>query len=403
MKRVLFVDGEPNILDGLRRSLRPQRKAWEMVFVEGGEAALRELEKAPFDVIVTDMRMPGMDGAALLSRVKETHPRTARFVLSGHTELDAAMRAVPVAHQFLSKPCELDVLRDVVARACELETLLNDELVTRLVGEIDSLPSVPETYAAVTKALADPDVDLRAVAAIIERDPGMSLKILHLVNSSFFGLPCDVTSIERAVSYLGTNVVRDLVLTMEVFRPPPGADRSLEEFTVQLQRRSALTASIARRMFEQKHLADQAFLAGMLHDVGSLILATRLPEQFAENARVAAEQGRPLHEVEQERYGATHGEVGAYLLALWGLPYPLLEASAYHHRPSRLSQEGFGILTAVHVAGALVEAKAGSPASSQPDQDGVDLEYIASLGLDDRLEEWEALADEQLSCAKPED
>lgn len=104
-KRVLFVDDEQEVLEGLRNLLRRNRHEWDMVFALGGYEALAELSRGTVDVVVTDMRMPGMDGAQLLAQVKTVSPSTARLVLSGHAEKEAILRALPVAHQFLSKPC----------------------------------------------------------------------------------------------------------------------------------------------------------------------------------------------------------------------------------------------------------------------------------------------------------
>jgi DNA-binding NtrC family response regulator len=160
MKHILFVDDEQQILDGLKDLLRKQRKQWTMVFALGGEAALRELQQQPFDVVVSDMRMPGMDGATLLTRVKELYPSSARIILSGHAERDSIVRALPVAHQFLNKPCDAALLRMVVERACELQRLLQNEKIRCLIGKLDKLPSVPHTYWELTRVAALPDVAL---------------------------------------------------------------------------------------------------------------------------------------------------------------------------------------------------------------------------------------------------
>jgi DNA-binding NtrC family response regulator len=114
MIRILFVDDDQDILAGLRNRLRAQRSRWDMVFVQSGYEALEELELASFDVVVSDMRMPLMDGAELLAQVKDRHPDVARIVLSGDAERDAVQRALPIVHQFLTKPCDGNVLRAAI-------------------------------------------------------------------------------------------------------------------------------------------------------------------------------------------------------------------------------------------------------------------------------------------------
>jgi hypothetical protein len=176
------------------------------------------MEASPFDVIVSDMRMPGMDGAALLSLVREKYPQVVRIILSSQAELSTALRVVPVAHQFLSKPCDAQMLRVAIERACHLKALLHDDSIRSMVGGLGELPSLPRTYHALTLALADPNTSIQKVAAIVEFDVGIAAKILQLVNSAFFGIARSITNIQGAVGYLGVSTLRSLVLSVEVFR-----------------------------------------------------------------------------------------------------------------------------------------------------------------------------------------
>ncbi|HTQ06246.1 MAG TPA: HDOD domain-containing protein, partial [Polyangiaceae bacterium] len=212
MKRILFVDDDASVLDALKNILRKRRNEWDMVFVVGGLAALAELEKGPFDVVVTDMRMPGMDGAALLTRVRDVYPGSARIVLSGQADRDAIVRALPVTHQFLNKPCDAATLRGVVERTCSLQTLLQNEATRSVIGKLNHLPSPPATYLRLTEAMANPNVSSKAIGAIVEEDPAMSVKVLQLVNSAYFGLAHRVASVTQAVSYLGLGVLKALAL-----------------------------------------------------------------------------------------------------------------------------------------------------------------------------------------------
>jgi len=395
MRRVLFVDDEPRILEGLRRMLRPQRHEWDMAFAPGGEAALALMEASPFDVIVSDMRMPGIDGATLLTRVREKYPQVVRIALSGQSSLSSALRAVPVAHQFLAKPCDAEMLRVAIERACHLKTLLSDEAIRRTVGALGELPSLPRTYQALTLALSDPDTSLQRVARIVEQDVGISAKILQLVNSAFFGIAHSMTNIQSAVSYLGINTLKSLVLSVEVFHvfatkaPLPGF--SLED----LQHHARLTASIVARLPIPKHLADIALVGAMLHDVGKLIQAWKLPEGFGRLLREAREEHCLLHKVEAREYGFSHAEIGAYLLGLWGLPYAVVEAVALHHGPNRVPHQTFDAVSAVYVANLLAHELEAS-AHGVPAEYGLEANQgdLAALGVQNDLPEWRAMAAE---------
>ncbi|MGC1595390.1 MAG: HDOD domain-containing protein, partial [Candidatus Acidiferrales bacterium] len=272
MKRILFVDDEIKILEGLQRMLRPQRQIWEMALAPGGQAALGMLDAAPFDVIISDMRMPGIDGAALLKTVREKYPSVLRIILSGYSDMEAAFNAVPVAHQFLLKPCDQDTLRVAVDRATSLSDVLNSKMLANLVGSIQQLPSLPKMCLELQQTLANPDSSSRQVAQIIERDTAMSAKILQLVNSAFFGFVRNVSDIQTAINYLGISTLQHLVLSAEVFRVFHPA-QSITDFSLEAhQSHSQLTGRIAKDLSANVAIAAAAPIAGLLHDVGKLVL-----------------------------------------------------------------------------------------------------------------------------------
>jgi putative nucleotidyltransferase with HDIG domain len=377
--------------------LRPQRKQWDMAFAASGPEALSMLESGRFDMIVTDMRMPGMDGAQLLEQVQKRFPGVIRVVLSGYVERDAALRAAPVAHQFLAKPCDPALLLAVLERSCSLASGLADDTTRWVVGAIGKLPSLPSTCSALTAALQDPDVSLADVGEIIERDVGMTAKVLQLVNSAFFGLVHEVTTVRGAVGVLGLDTLQRLVLTVEIFRTfRPG--RSIPGFSLDgFERHSHFAARIAALLPAPKPVSSAAVVAALLHDTGKLILASHLPGQFELALRKASEESRPLHSVERELTGTGHAEIGAYLLDLWGLPKTIVDAVARHHRPppsGRPTRE-LDVLAITHIADALAfEVQRGEPGSGDAARNCnlLDGEYVASLGVADQVPDWRALA-----------
>ena len=216
-KRILFVDDEPKILEGLQRTLRSMRQEWEMQFAGSGQEALECLSKEPFDVVVSDMRMPGMDGAQLLKEVMRLYPQIARIILSGHSDQEIVLKSVRIAHQYLAKPCEAETLKSVVTRTCALRELLADDAVRRMVSNMDSIPSLPSLYAEIMEEIQSPNASIQRVGKIISKDMGMTTKILQLVNSAFFGLRRHVSSPSQAVSLLGLDTIRALVLSVHIF------------------------------------------------------------------------------------------------------------------------------------------------------------------------------------------
>ncbi|MEP6572620.1 MAG: response regulator [Gemmatimonadota bacterium] len=393
MRRLLFVDDEPRLLDGLQRLLRPQRGVWDMTFASGGEEALRNLMRQPFDVIISDMRMPGLDGADLLGRVAKEWPGVIRMVLSGHTDVNVTMRTVPFAHQFLAKPCDPAILQEVIERACALRDLLASDELLQLVGAIKALPTVPHVYATLTRALADANTSITDIAGIIEQDSSIAAKTLQLVNSAFFGQRREISSLIQATSLLGTDLIRTLVLSQEIFRPVRGQAWPAGFHLEEEQRHGLRVGSLARKLVSRRTEGDQAFISGVLHDIGKLVLASLDPDTISHAVRTIDATGFPEVPVDAAALGVFHAEVGAYLLGVWGLPYVVVEAVACHHSPLRLPRTRVDIPIIIHVADALIhELTAGLPVDDAlpPRLDPALLEAPFELG--EKLSDWRTLA-----------
>jgi len=391
-KRILFVDDEPRVLEGLQRTLRGMRQEWEMHFAGSGQEALEYLSKEPADVIVSDMRMPGMDGAQLLIEVKKRHPQIARIVLSGHSEEEAILKSVRPAHQYLAKPCDAETLKSVVMSACALRGLLAEESIKRIVSSMDSIPSLPSLYAEITEELHSPNASIQKVGTIVSKDMGMTAKILQLVNSAFFGLRRHVSSPAQAVSLLGLDTIKALVLSVHIFTQldsPKATALSLEK----LWRHSFLTGILAKAIAREEKLkqilVDDSFMAGLLHDLGKPILSINFPERYGEIQRVAKERNLSSSEAESAIMGATHSEVGAYLAGLWGLPDPIVEGLAFHHYPAKYQGQGFSPLLAVHVADVLEHQEDSS--GGEQIQSQINSDYLSKLGMLDRLAVWQEI------------
>jgi putative nucleotidyltransferase with HDIG domain len=373
-KQILFVDDEQNVLSGLQRMLYGFRKEWAMYFALSGAEALIIMETKPIDVIISDMRMPEMNGAELLHEVMKRRPGTIRMILSGQADSDLIIKAASVTHQFMSKPCDPEILKTSVCRAVELRTLLQNDKLKSLVSSMGDLPSVPAFYLEMVQELQSPEASIRRIGRIVARDPAMTAKILQLANSAFFGRQHRISSASEAVAYLGLEIIRGLLLAVHAFRQFEAS--TVNGFSIEgLWEHSISTAARARKIAEVEEadiqMANDAFTAGLLHDIGKLMLACRLPEAYAEVMDAARTSNLPLWKAEQQVLSATHAEVGAYLFGLWGLSDAIVEATAYHHRPSESPNAGFSALAAVYAANSQA---GGGIAASQPDT-----EYLSKV------------------------
>ncbi|NOS72370.1 MAG: HDOD domain-containing protein [Verrucomicrobia bacterium] len=384
-KTVLFVDDEEMVLQGLQRSMRAMRNDWDMTFVDSGAKALAFLEKTPVDVVVSDMRMPGMNGAQLFAEVAKRFPKSVRLILSGHADQELILQCVGSTHQFLSKPCDPEALRATVRRAMELEGSVKNAHLQQLVARMDHLPSVPSLYSEIIEKMNDPEAALEDVGVIIAKDPGMTAKILKLVNSAFFGLRREVSNPTDAVSFLGLDTIKSLVLSLNAFSQYESV--KTDGFSLSaLWNHSLSTAAAAKRIAQLEKadlkIVDQAFVAGLLHDAGKTVLAFNFPDQYGKTIQAAQAQGADPLGAEHEAFGANHADVGGYLLGLWGLPVPVVDAIALHHQPKHSADAAFTPLTAVHAANALVKAEGGTlPAW--------DSDYLCRLSLGDHATVWQ--------------
>ncbi len=305
--RVLFVDDDESILQTFKLVFRRERAAWDMAFALGGDAALAELRAAPFDVVVSDMRMPTIDGAQLLAIVQAECPSAFRVILSGDAP-SSMLRAMSASHIILNKPCDRETLRAAIVRAHDVARAAGSTGVRALLGRIDKLPSPPRIYLELTELVANPRSGLDDVAAVVARDTALAAKVMQLASSAAFGRR-GATSLRAAVGLLGFELLRGIALTTALFAPgKPGLEG--------LQETALRAASIARELAPPA-LRDLAFVAGLLHDVGRIVLAGLDSAASALAAELAVEPP----------------QLGAHLLGMWGLPCEIVEAIACYRTP----------------------------------------------------------------------
>jgi HD-like signal output (HDOD) protein/AmiR/NasT family two-component response regulator len=403
-KRVLFVDDEPMVLAGLQRSLRSMRDHWEMVFVNSGAEALKAMDQQPFEIVVTDMRMPVMTGAQLLDEVKRRFPQCFRIILSGQADQETIMRAVDPTHQYLAKPCDTNELKRRLTRAFAVRGLLKNPELEAVISRLQALPSLPSLYLEVTRELENRDPSISRIARVVAEDMAMTAKILQLVNSAFFGIRSQVSSPIRAVQLLGLDTLRALVLSTHVF--DKFRTSCLREPEVAyLWKDSFVVASLARRVAESeqqnRRMVDDCFTAGLLHDSGKLILASTMEEKYQIALQIARQHQKGLVDAEREVFGCTHAEVAAFLLGLWDLPENVVEGVAWHHDPSENLQPGFSTALATHVATALHEEQ--SPFWMQ-DGTVLNTQFLIQNGYAGREEVWRKLIEKPVGPAeRPQD
>jgi len=322
--RVLLVDDESAMLDALKRALLPLQGSWAIESATSAIGALELIDRQPFDVVVSDMQMPEMDGAGLLAIVREKCPAAARVILSTRTEKSHALRAVHVAHRFLHKPCPPGTLIEFLGRRARIAS--SDESLHEHVGAIGVLPCDPATALKLAELVEESDLRFFAIAQAIESEPVLVLKLLQLASSSFFGLKRQSDDVRSAVTFAG----RELLTTLARFAVESAtSDIVAKELDLPaLRAHAAEVAVLARKAAGQSPHADACFVAGMLHDIGKIIMATHDPDGFDAVSSRARREGSSFESAELAEGVRSHTVVGAALVDLWGLPQTIVEAVA---------------------------------------------------------------------------
>lgn len=363
-KRIVFVDDESAVLRAYERAFFEQDDIWNMSFVDNGPAAIDIMTKEKVDMIVTDIRMPGMDGIELLSWVVKEKPEILRVIISGQFDEKVVQNSLRLVQQYLFKPCDPDKVISTINETFDLGDKLSSDVLRDIVDNLEALPSLPTLYTEITNALRDPKCSLRDVGQIIVRDIAMTTKILQLVNSAYFGLRRKVTTPDEAVVYLGTETVKAMVLSLQVFSEasveglPKGHLDELWEHCFVVANFAKKIASIES---DEKSVIDNSFTSGIIHDVGQLILLLNRKEQYLTFLQEQKTSDKSVLRLEEKIFGTNHCELGAYLLNLWGLPHATVQPIAYHHTVERFADLPFNPSVAVAAANIIARELTNSP------------------------------------------
>ncbi len=389
MKTLLIVDDDPVTLARLRESLSDLSGQWKLEGAASPEEALALLAHSSFDVVLVNTHLGGAGGLQLLSEIRTASPHAIRLATSAAAHRTVIMRALEVAHQFLPKPIDPAALKAALSRTGSLHEQVTHEPLRRLIAEIRTIPSLPGIYQELVSALQSPHASAEAAAAIISKDMAMVTKILQVVNSAYFSLRRTISSPAHAITLLGIDSVKSLVLSLQVFSQFSQPDQ-LPVSIDALWRHGLATGTKAKTIAKAEGLGslgvEGAFIAGLVHDIGALVLATNFPDVYGEALKISRAERLPPCTVERRLFGATHGEVAGYLLGLWGLSDGVVEAVTYHHDPVSRAKPGCSVLTAVYAANSIdEEADAGL---IQESRTALDEGYLSACGLTDRVTTW---------------
>lgn len=373
MKTVVFVDDEQSVIDGLRRMLRAYRKEWNMLFYNSGTEAISFCESNTVDVIISDIRMPIMDGVQLLARVRELSPSTIRIALSGYADNEMMLDSIQVTHQFIAKPTDKDTIYTVIERSISLPNSLCDDKIKFVLGKINSLPTLPHVYKEIKRELNSDDFSLQRIGFIVENDISASTNLLKVVNSAFFGLVVHIESPAQAVSILGVDVVKNLILSNSLFAQASVKSTNIDkliEINNTCIKMGALATSLAKKSSLSNEQKDYCQIAAMMTGLGEL---------------VANEYASELEDITaSDDY---YEQLGSYLLGMWGMTLEIVDAVRWHQTPSLIPSDKACPLTIVHATWAILKSleKIGNV---DLESNFFDMSYLSNIVSNNELESW---------------
>jgi putative nucleotidyltransferase with HDIG domain len=393
---VLFVDGDAQLLKSLARLIATKRLNWSARFAGSGKEALRVLDEQECDVIITDASLKDMSGSVLLNQVKEQHSLILRILLTEQVDHSLISSLLKSAHQLLAKPCPLDQLVEAIECAISLRSLYMNPAVRRIIYRMEHLPVVPRIYLELTQELRKKDCAPNSLGAIIARDMGLTAGVLKMVNSPFFGLSRRIESPQQAVSFIGVSILKGLVIYEQIFKalnPANYPDFDVERLWEHSLNAARCCKAVVKHEGGSGKELDSAFSAGLLHDIGKIVLAEGCSEEYVCALQKSRSENLPLVEAEVALLGVAHAEVGAYLLGLWGFPEPLVSAIADHHEPSRGDRPSLltAVLHCVDVSMHDLYVQSSGYSSHFLDQG-----YLSRNGWENKLEKWKEIVDAEL-------
>jgi HD-like signal output (HDOD) protein len=393
MRRMLIVDGDLVTLKKVQSDLSQLRSDWQIDLAENGRLAWDRLQQSEFDALVCGPKLQGMNCLELLERARDHQPSQFRLASTDRAEQDAALRLLGIAHQVVAYPLDAPSLVARISRAFELRTKLEDAQIRAVLAQIHKLPSLPPLYLELLEELRDEEVSVSRISQLVSRDLGMSTKMLQLVNSAYFGIPHAVQRMEEAVTYIGIDMLRVLVLTLQVFSlfdVSRVKGFSFDKLWKHSWRVGALARKIAAIEGWEQNRADEAFMSGLLHDLGKLLLVTGLAPRYQEVAHEMEKVLMPDWEAEQKVLGVTHADLGAYLLSMWGLPDPVVETVLWHHQPGAVSDSELTQVALVHIANAIDHGTMLPRAILE--LGWLDCKLLEKLGLTGQFTRWQEIA-----------
>ena len=395
--RLAFVDRHSSVLDGIRHSLVDHRPEWSIRCFEDGGHLLTDLAQGEYDLVVSDIRLPGLCGAEFLRSVARKAPETVRVVSYDLERQEDVMTHVDAWNQFITKPCQPDMLISVVEESLSIREKPEGISAVEVIKNLKRLPTIPAIYLELNQILDNPDAHPEEIGDLVSRDIALTSSLLRIVNSAQIGLRRNVSTPQEAVSFLGVDIVKTLALGAKLFTMCDDQIMRLP-YLDNLWNHSMSVSGCARQIMKSKggnrKMVDESMVAGLLHDAGKLVMATNDPQKSMEVVNLCKEKDISLKKAEDQVFGFNHGDVGGVLFRLWGLPQKVVEAVKFHHVPQRSQVKELSVVGALHLA-EMISQPAGGDGRGLRNLEDLDQGYLDEVGLEGGIDDWKQQLEDQ--------
>lgn len=388
---LLIIDSNLEATESYQKALAPKAASWTVHYAASADEGLKLAEAHTPDIIVTALSLNDGQGLKVLSQAIDAAPLAHAFIAAEESDRPQLAAAFEGGCRYLPSPCPSDRLLLEFQRCLAIDAWLESPVIKEIVSSRSEFESLPAHHHQIVTALNAPHSAIDEVAEAIANDLALSAKVLETANSSFYGFDENVADIKQAISLLGLSNTRNIVLATHVFSKV-GQDSEHQSLIKEIWHHSIAVAGAARRIClheTNNHCAaEEAYSAGLLHDIGKIVLLGVVPDEYIEAQRLSREESLSAWQTEYKVLGCDHAEVGAYLLAKWGLPSTVSEAAALHHRPANSCHGTFSTLAAVHAANAIVRKRRNPKhADATPITN-----FLIEIGKSQQWADWEAIA-----------
>jgi len=387
--RILFCDPSGSFLRWAEE-VSGAGASWDIDRVDHLQSGLQMLASRHFDAVVVAAPASPERELSYLRQLMQAAPNCVRILYTPVLSAAYLAKALDVVHRVCLNSNTREETVALIDQAVASNRQLSHESVRRSMAAFKQLPSPPSIFHELTRQLNSERTTSQHIAGVVAKDPALTARLLRIVNSSYFGLRQPVSNIQQAVTLIGTRTLRGLALAGH-FGSHYKQAKEWNLFSLEaLQARSLMVARLSQALAKaaggDAMLRDQAFLAGLLLDVGMVMLANEQSQSYAKIFGYAAKHNKPLAQVELKAFGVTHAQLAANLLTQWNLPPMVVDAVLYHHDPAGYFQKGLSPTAIDHVADALLP-----PLDSRLNlriNAEIDLDFLARAELDQYLPKW---------------